>query len=396
MKEQKRITKKKRNISALGAAGAAAACMIVILSVLNIIIPDKEFSEKENRVLAQFPKISWTALSEGTFSEAAETYVADQFAGRDVWIRIRSEMELALGKYEANGIYKGDDGYFFEETTVPEDGFIEETAAAVRGFAGRHGEVPVTVLVAPNAANILSEKLPAFAPVRDQNPDMDQLYEALLSDGSGGNISTVDLRETFRAEKEGRQLYYRTDHHWTTRGAYLAFQACGAALGIDPSGMGIERYALTHEFCGSMISKSGFPAEAPDTIETFIPFSDVSYVVAYTEEGEKASSVYRPENLEKNDKYTVFFGGNYPQIDIRTTSSRREQLLVIKDSYANCFVPFLIPYYSGITMIDPRYYNGDIDALMKEKGIDRVLFLFNANTFFQEKSIADVLQCQES
>jgi hypothetical protein len=154
----------------------------------------------------------------------------------------------------------------------------------------------------------------------------------------------------------------------------------------------MNKYLISDDFVGTLASKSGFHADEPDDIETYIFDSDIEYTVEYVEEGEKRASVYMPENLKKSDKYTVFFGGNYALVDIRTTCRNGNRLLVIKDSYANSFVPFLIPYYSEIVMVDPRYYCDDIYELIEAKSIDSVLFLYNANTFFDDNSISSVLE----
>ena len=162
---------------------------------------------------------------------------------------------------------------------------------------------------------------------------------------------------------------------------------------------------MTDSFAGTLASKSGFPLKKKDTIEIWVPEEDaaasgtedayrpsVRYIVDYVEEGEKTADVYDSEKLDTADKYAVFFGGNYPLIKITTTNDTgRSPLLIFKDSYANCFVPFLLPYYDEIIMVDPRYYYGDIGELIRSEDISQILFLYNADTFFEDTSLADVL-----
>lgn len=119
-------------------------------------------------------------------------------------------------------------------------------------------------------------------------------------------------------------------------------------------------------------------------------------MVEYVEQMEKKASVYDSEMLDNNDKYAVFFGGNYPMIKIKTTNREGRNLLVIKDSYANCFVPFLIPHYKEITMIDPRYYYEDVNKEIADSDIQDVLFLYNANTFFEDNSLSSIFETYES
>ena len=142
-----------------------------------------------------------------------------------------------------------------------------------------------------------------------------------------------------------------------------------------------------------MASTSGYGASRKDAVEIFVPNNtDVEYVVEYVEEREKKPTVYDSEMLEGNDKYTVFFGGNHPIIDINTTNQQGRRLLVVKDSYANCFIPFLIPYYREIVIVDPRYYYDNVNQEIADSNIDDVLFLYNANTFFEDNSLSSVFE----
>ncbi|MCI8285309.1 MAG: hypothetical protein HFE90_08630 [Firmicutes bacterium] len=370
--------------------GIIAAGIIIIICVLNILIPDKDFSEKENRTLTSMPHISYTAIVEGTFASDMESYVTDQFPFRDMWIRLRSSAETTLGKYYANGVYKGSDGYLLEDINEPDHTKLAHKIKDINTFAESNENINVYMLLAPNAANIMKDNLPAYAPVKDQNAYMDSVIFRLSP-----VVKYIDVRDDFTAEFEaGNQLYYRTDHHWTSYGAFRALFISSAKLGIPVSEELYTKYTLADDFSGTLASKSGFSVSAKDSVETYIPKDNIEYVVEYVEEGEKTASVYRQENLEKADKYAVFFGGNYSQIKINTTVRNDERLIVVKDSYANCFVPMLIPYYSEIIIIDPRYYYGNLYALAEKEGANKVMFLYNANTFFEESSITDLLNSE--
>ena len=119
---------------------------------------------------------------------------------------------------------------------------------------------------------------------------------------------------------------------------------------------------------------------------------DTEYVVNYVEEGEKSSSMYVSSALDQKDQYEVFFGGNHSRIDITTPVEENKNLLIFKDSYANCFIPFLQPYFRSIIVIDPRYYYDDVDRLITDNSITDVLFLYNVDTFMTDTSLADVLE----
>ena len=162
-------------------------------------------------------------------------------------------------------------------------------------------------------------------------------------------------------------------------------------IGMEGASGDYQRYTVTNEFSGTLSSKSGYH-KAEDTIEVFEPERvDVKYLVSDSDNQEQRPTAYDKKALKEKDKYQVFFGGNHAQVDITTTNDTTKRLLIFKDSYANCFVPFLTPYYREIVLVDPRYYYGDLDDLIEEDRITDVLFLYNGNTFFTDNNLSGVL-----
>ena len=389
-------------------AGWIIIALIFVISIANIALPDRDFSEKENRMLAQKPELSAASLFDGRFMSHSESYLSDQFALRDLWISIRSRFQLLLGKNDSNGVFRGERGYLFQAPSEPDEEHLSANIEAINAMA-QNTDLRIFMMIAPTAANVLSDYLPDFAPVADQNKYLEDLKAGISS-----NIQYIDLYDTLK-EHESDYIYYYTDHHWTTKGAYYAFLTAAPFLGIEnPEEIEYRRYAVTDSFAGTLASRSGFPLKKEDTIEIWVPEENakaaeasgeeegsyqpsVRYVVDYVEEEKKSADLYDSEKLETADKYAVFFGGNYPQVRITTTNdSGRGTLLIFKDSYANCFVPFLLPYYDEIIMVDPRYYYGDINELISTEKISNILFLYNADTFFEDTSLADVLAPQSA
>lgn len=355
--------------------------MILALGIAGLVTPDRALSESENRKLAQLPVFSWDALTDGSYFAAWEDYLADQFFCRDDWIALDLQFLRAAGRRESNGVYLCADGYLMEPPTAPqEDGKTE----ALNAFAARHSELNLNMAVIPNAACILSDKLPPYAPVRDQRADLLALAEAL----EGVRFLNVTDALSSHADEE---LYYKTDHHWTSLGARRAFEAMARDMGIDEPLSDYDVYTVSTDFEGTLASKSGSHA-VRDSVQICIPKNDVQYYVTYEESGERSGSIYVRQCLEEKDKYTVFFGGNHSRVDIRTTAESERCLLLVKDSYANAFVQFLLPYYDRIVMIDPRYYYGSADTLVQREKITDVLFLYNANTYFADTTLAEFLK----
>ena len=247
-------------------------------------------------------------------------------------------------------------------------------------------------LLAPNAANILSDKLPLTVRTADQNALMDSFYSRMKSCG----YQTIDVRDTFRENKDQVQLYYRTDHHWTSDGAYLAYKKAAKAMKLD-NVLEYDGYVVKKNFRGTLYSTSGFANGRDDEIKIYMPSDSSKFensVIYYSDTKKKTTRFYRLNNLKKKDAYTVFGGSNHPLYTIQTPVKSNKTLLVIKDSYANSFIPFLSQSYRKIVVVDPRYCYDDIDDIIEANGVNEILFLYNCNTFMEDDSLEMMLSDQ--
>ena len=194
----------------------------------------------------------------------------------------------------------------------------------------------------------------------------------------------MDVTKTLKRHSS-RYLYYKTDHHWTSLAAAYAYQEIAPVMNLyNPDLDSYTVYTVSDSFEGTLSSKAGSHA-ARDTVEIYVPDTNIEYFVSYPD-GTDIRSFYNRNALNQKDHYTVFFGGNYSRLDITATADTGRNLLIFKDSYANCLVPFLYPYFDHITMIDPRYYYDNVDLAIRSENITDVLFLYNLDTF-----LADVL-----
>ncbi len=354
--------------------------------ILNFISKDNEFSQSENRMLAKKPKFTIERLLEGRFSTKYEKYKVDQFIGRDFFINVKSHIDKMIGKNENNGVYICDDGYLMEDFKRPDEKYLNENIKAINDFSKKHEKINQYMLVAPNAISILDDKLPKFAPVINQKKYLDDLNESL-----NDKINFVDGYKALKNHKS-EYIYYKTDHHWTTLGAYYGFLESAKSMKLDVKANNYNIEPVTNDFHGTLYSKSGFASKDSDIVNVYLPKSkEDEVVVNYVEEKKKSPSIYDSKKLKGKDKYEVFLGGNHPLVKINTTSKSEKKLLLIKDSYANSFVQFLTPYFSEIVMVDPRYFYEDIEKLIDKEKITDMLYLYNANTFFSDTSLSAVL-----
>lgn len=381
--------KNKKNIF-LNTTGIFFFGLLGFLVLGNIFHKDRSFSETENRMLAERPKVTVDSLLSGRFETNYESYVNDQFVFRDAWVKLKGLADTIMGKQEGNGVFRGSHGYLMEDFAEPEQESLGRLEEALKAFAQKYPELKQYFLLAPTAVNILEDYLPAGAPAGDQDGWMDQLFASL----EGTGVTGIDVRENFRTrQEEGVKLYYKTDHHWTTRGAYEAFSVAVPVMEIVDAVPAYTSMVVSNSFRGTLSAKSGFRMDQEEEIEVFVPDERLpGSVITYVSEQKKTGSFYNAENLKIRDAYTVFLDGNHPQVKVETPLENGRRLLLLKDSYANCFLPFLAPYYREIIVVDPRYYYDSLSMLVETEEITDILYLYNANTFFQDTSLAPLLE----
>ena len=198
-----------------GMTVALFALILLVFTVVDIAEADRLFSQTENRILAQRPKWSLDNILDGSYEKEYETYATDQFVSRDTWVMLKTRMDILLQKKVIKGVYLAADGYLIERH-LPEEysgELIDERLDQLRQLTERYPQT--LVMLAPTADNILAEKLPQYAVSFDQS----RLLERVK--GEIGEEHVIDLFPTLREHRE-EYIYYRTDHHWTTLGAYYA------------------------------------------------------------------------------------------------------------------------------------------------------------------------------
>lgn len=359
---------------------------LFLFLIINVIVPDREKSVQENRMLATKPKFRLSSLISGDYDEKFEAYMDDQFAGRDMWRKLKVTVDRIGGSRLENGVYIGTNGQLLEQIEVADENHLAANIKAIKSFSESQSKIPVRMMLVPDAANVLNHSLPALAKPEDQT----QMFSMVRKD-LGDSVEWIDVSTELNKHKT-EKIYYKTDHHWTTLGAFYAFQAAAPSLGIegDLSGKYVS-YAVSDSFNGMLASKSGVNLGEKEQIDIYVPTEeDTDLIVDYVDEGKRSTSLYDSSKLKEKDQYTVFLGGNSSLLDIRTVSTSTKRLLLVKDSFANSFIPFLTPYYREIVVVDPRYYSGTINDLMDSYRISEVLFLYSGNTFFKDNNISGV------
>lgn len=362
--------------------------IIVGFTVVSLITPDKTFSFTENRMLAQMPKFTIKGLFEGEFTTEYENYITDQFFWRDGWINVKTRTELLIGKKDINGVYMGEDGYLLETHDSIDVKKAYENADKMVDFVKKQadalGSEHVNMMVVPTASSVLGDKLPAFATTFDQKSYIDYMKE------EAGELF-VDVWPALQENAHGdRDIYYKTDHHWTSYGAYVAYEKWAADKGFAAFGeecFNVNKVA--DDFLGTIYSKINY-STTEDEMWLYEINQDIKYSVDINMGHKKMDTLFEKEHLTTKDKYSVFLDGNNSIVTIDVEGGREDgdTLLVIKDSYAHCFVPFVANHYKKIVVIDLRYLKLPVAKIIEDYEITDILVLYNAIHFAEDNNFA--------
>ena len=352
--------------------------IILFFTVADFVIPDRLFSESENRILASKPALSREALRQGTYMEEYETYVSDQFVGRDKWISVKTSMDILLQKKEINGVYLAKDDYLIEQHK-PEDYSEELEEEKLELLEQLVQRWDATVMLVPTADNILTDKLPEYADYYDETILLAKVKELV------GEKRYVDVYTALR-EHMNEEIYYRTDHHWTSLGAYYGYRAWLDTVRKYPLITDAERReTVAEDFLGTLHSRVRLKMTG-DEIQYYIDTVYKPVTITY-DFGRTTDSFYEEKYLDTKNKYGYFLDDNHAFVEIQTSNPNGRTLFIIKDSYANCMIPMLARHYETVYVLDLRYFNGKLFDFMEkyegERGMD-VLVLYNCIHFLED------------
>ena len=319
--------------------------LLAVCALAGLFIPDKYYSEREKRTLAQIPKFSIADFFSGKFGDKLETYLADQVPLRDKWITLKTYLELGIGKHESGGVYICKDNYLMDKFTSYSQKQLAANAEAPAELQKKLAEegISVSTMLVPVAAQVLSDKLPAYAPVAD--------YAAILKVLSDAGVNVTDIMSILAAHSD-EAIYYRTDHHWTSLGTCYAYCTW---RGIEPAADEWTKEALCNNFRGTTWNKVPLP----------------------TVPAEEITAWYKHMN-----RRVSYNNGEYE------TDREEGKLLLIKDSYGNTFAQFPVEDYAEVHVIDLRFFRDDIVEYAKANGITDALILYGVQNFVKNTKLS--------
>lgn len=371
---------------------------IFTFAILLWVVPDKDFSAEENRTLSTFPELTKESFFSGEFGEQFGDYMADQFPARSFFVGVKAASEAVQLKQTNNDTFIIGD-YLFARDDYPDEAVLYANISASAKFAKAAEEkgIDVVAAFAGRKMDVYDNMLPSYY----GSYYSDLIWAKLDTAAEEGGLEYINLRDSLRSIADGDEgLYYMSDHHWTSHGAYLAYREIMAEFGETPyeeADFNIE--TVTDSFYGTTWSAAGVKWVAGDTIQYYRYDGDEDYTtkivdasgkyegfegVSYVEEDGIKYAVmngfYMEDYLDEKDKYASFIGGNNGLTVIeKNTPEERETLLVVKDSFSHTMVPFLARHYD-LVLVDLRYYQTSMLRYAEENGIDKVLLLYNMET----------------
>lgn len=380
--------------------------IMATIPIATIILPKTEVSENENRTLAKLPMVFDASKAENptdflsaikwkyvtnrdgkAFKDDFELYLCDHIVGREMWVKTCNILQKLSGKKEINGIYTVED-QMMQTFTGYDDEAVNASIKAMNEFATKFPDKQFSFMLAPTSQEIFDSKIPQYVGAISEKDFIDDTYEKLQG------ITPVDCR-SFIVPYSNEYIYYRTDHHWTSLGAFYAYQSAAITLGYSAyqlNEFNIE--AASEDFRGSLYSRTLDDSIAPDTIDYyFLKNGEPKVKMTCIDNGKTNTynSLYVRDFLKLKDKYSSFTGSNVPVVIIETDVDTDKSLLIIKDSYAHSLIPFLSKHYSKITMIDMRYINTSISRIINLDEYQQVMFMYNVISFADDSNLSKLV-----
>lgn len=345
--------------------------------IMFLVLPDQDFSEKEKRYLADFPEVTWENISSGNFGEEVETYLADHIPGRDFFVGLASYYDLYSGRQVTKDVYTAQGDRIVEAPVIWDEAAANRNMNAINRFA-ETAQQKVDLMIVPSAGFCLEQTVQGL---KDPYTDTQIIRDIYAM--AGEQVNGIDLIPAFTDVQDPGALYYRTDHHWTSRGAYAAYKAYMELL--EREYPAVEDFTITSHggFLGSTYSRSGLWLTGSESVELWD--SGAQFTVTNGESDVPHSGVFYEERLQELDKYTVFLDGNHSLVRIENPAAAgKGKLLVIRDSYANCLGTFLANSYESVTLVDLRYYRSPVSELVASEGFTDILVCYSIGNFLTD------------
>lgn len=354
--------------------------MIGGMFLFSIFSGKLDYSVYERRYLAEFPKMSLKTIGSGAFGSEFESYLSDHFTGRSFFVGTNAYYNLAMGRNGSNGIYSTKEGYLIEKPETDSMKTIEKNLKRIADFTAKQ-RCKSDIMLVPYTGYVLNDTLPLTA----AHYYDDKAFDMVKSQNS--SLRLIDLRNSFKQKSKEEQLYFKTDHHWTTAGAYAAYLEYCKYIGVEAKPLHYFTVDAFPGFFGTTYARSCQWFSKSDRIELWESKNTHRMSFKVFDDDVTHNRLFFKENLSGNDPYSVFLDGNLGFTKIHNPDVKKGRLLIIKDSFAQCFAPFLAHHYRDIYLVDLRHYREPVSLILSKYGINHILVLYGMNTFSKDENL---------
>jgi len=348
--------------------GIILCCSFLFAIAAGYLLPKSDFSEMEKRYLAQLPDFRWQSVFSGDWSRQMNEYMSDRVPGRNFFVGVHAYIELFAGRQHLKDVWL-EDGKLVEAPVAVDETAISRNMYAINSFSETLGQT-VHLMVVPSAG---------WAAGIEGYTDQESL--AAIYAAAGAQVTAVPVEDLYRGRPE---LYYNTDHHWTSQGAHLGYTAFAQAAGREARAAEDFTVTVAEGFQGSTYSRSALWLMPAESIELWQGSDQLTVTNEASQEPHQG--VFYRERLEEADKYTVFLDGNHSVVRVRNPQ-KQGRLLVIRDSYSNCLGTFLAESYGEVVLVDLRYYRQSVSELVKKEGFDDILVCYSCANFLTDTNL---------
>lgn len=352
---------------------AVLVMFLLIFMLLYTLFREKgKISFQENRSLAQFPKFNISEILNGKYSLDIIDFFSDQIAGRSKFMKIYSDISAGNIESKVNGVFVSDN--MLLNGNINTSDISDTVAEKINGFAEKYNSSFYFIAV-PSSDGIYSNLLPEYIPPDFQSEQIQNFYDR-LSPGIR-KINAFNILKNFSDE----YIYYRTDTKWTAYGAYCVYRTAIQKLGFIP--VAYDKFTIEHVtsgFRGNLYNISQCDIAKNDFIDIYYSDSiNIQSITAYDENLNQSSrSLYDKSFLNSRYMYNIYLGEDAPALKIKTSVNNNKKLMVIKDSCADCFIPFLTQHYSEITVISADYSGFSFTDYFNVNSYEQILFVCSA------------------
>ena len=363
--------------------------VIIGLGGMTVLGNKNEKSFSENRELTNLPIASYDSVYDGRSAEQLDGYFTDHFTERSKWLYFKSLIEAELSERIVSGVYVSSERLLDTENTHLNEKNLSNNADFINLFAKKYDGTAYFVAV-PSSTGIYGDILPSHVVETSENQKINMLYD-MLDNG----IRKIDAYNILKMMKES-YIYFRNDTKWTSYGAYCVYKTVIQKLGFIPTSY--DKYTVEHvndKFRGDLYNKTLSKKPKADILDKYVYYDGAEILSCERIDNDGTSSqgeLIDMSRLDSSDMYSMYLGEDIPVLRIKTSAQSDKKLLVIKDSYADCFIPFLIQHYSEITVVSPDLLEGGLSELIDVNDYPQTLFMFGIVDFDKGISLEKITE----